>query len=612
MGFCGPTSPAASPVLPNAPVPSMRLEALDAFKLPPFPPPKLTPESPRPASNGWGSMKARFPELRLQAQDAQQNKGLKPSPLDGELSGRESQPLKPPAEGQKPDEGAQAEEAQSPGGPSRVHFAAPSPRSEAAQAEEGASPSTPSHQFYDVVKKAIAFSAENLPGIVSESADDNSQPRVQRSNSNLRRSNYIAKENRKRVQELQSWQMRIVNSMHYETVSALLILLNCGFVAWQTQNKALDDELRASRGEDLVMAEPVELNIIQGCFATIFLVDLLFRIFAHRWHFCDTRAKDFLWNVTDVVVVGFDLVSIFLEVWVHFSLVRAMRVIRVVRVIKIIRVMRSFSELRLLMHSILSCIRSLVWVVAVLCLMLGLFAVLFTSAAGSTMDSVERRQAPENAELVKRFGTLDRSILELYMAMTGGTDWSVQYEAINPLPELFHGLFLVYITFSIYALANVVTGIFLENARSSGKKDREHVIQEELTLKNHYLHDIQMVFEEMDVDCSGTITKDEFDATLNDERVIAYFNAMKLDVREAECFFRLLDYDNSGEVSYQEFVDGCWKLQGEARSLDMKIIQLEIEAMGKVVLTVQEKLKQLLPSDGRASINEKCSATLLS
>ena len=54
----------------------------------------------------------------------------------------------------------------------------------------------------------------------------------------------------------------------------------------------------------------------------------------------------------------------------------------------------------------------------------------------------------------------------------------------------------VYITFSIYALANVVTGIFLENARSSGKKDREHVIQEELTLKNHYLHDIQMVFEE--------------------------------------------------------------------------------------------------------------------
>lgn len=29
-----------------------------------------------------------------------------------------------------------------------------------------------------------------------------------------------------------------------------------------------------------------------------------------------------------------------------------------------------------------------------------------------------------------------------------------------------------------------------------------------------------------------------------------------------------------GEVSYQEFVDGCWKLQGEARSLDMKIIQL--------------------------------------
>ena len=45
--------------------------------------------------------------------------------------------------------------------------------------------------------------------------------------------------------------------------------------------------------------------------------------------------------------------------------------------------MKSFSELRMLMYSIISCIKSLVWVIAVLALMLGLFAVLFTSATGA-------------------------------------------------------------------------------------------------------------------------------------------------------------------------------------------------------------------------------------
>ena len=35
--------------------------------------------------------------------------------------------------------------------------------------------------------------------------------------------------------------------------------------------------------------------------------------------------------------------------------------------------------------------------------------------------------------LRKTFGTLDRSVVELYMAMTGGTDWVVQYE----VPRVF-------------------------------------------------------------------------------------------------------------------------------------------------------------------------------
>ena len=96
------------------------------------------------------------------------------------------------------------------------------------------------------------------------------------------------------------------------------------------------------------------------------------------------------------------------------------------------KVMRTFQELRLLMHSIISCIRSLIWVVAVLCLMLGMFSVMFTSAVGSTLDTTALRKLNrENELLLAHFGTLDRSILNLYMSMTGGTDWSVQYEVTS-------------------------------------------------------------------------------------------------------------------------------------------------------------------------------------
>lgn len=439
-----------------------------------------------------------------------------------------------------------------------------------------------------------------LPPSVLKVAEDNGI-----SQKHMRKSAFLASESRKRLTDSQTIWQRIVTSSTYESLSGAFILLNCGFVAWQTQAKAVDDEWRAETYQELTMAEPVLFNVIQGVFTIVFAVDLVFRILADRSFFVHYKNKEFLWNVMDSFVVTFDLVSIFLEVWVQFGLLRMMRVLRIVRVVKIIRVMKSFAELRMLMYSIVSCIKSLVWVIAVLVLNMGLFAVLFTSATGSELDTGEKRRDPKFEKLVSTFGTLDRSIIHLYMAMTGGTDWIEQYKAVWQLPVIYHGLFLIYITFGIYALANVITSIFLENARKSSKSDREHVIQEEMQSKTQYLRDIEMIFAEMDADGNGLISRQEFHETLKDERVVAYFRSMKLDAREAEHLFNLLDYDGSGEVSYPEFVDGCWKLQGEARSLDVKIIQLEVTALSKALKSVQDQMAGKAPDAAKLPSNDR-------
>merc|ERR1719353_1821311 len=90
---------------------------------------------------------------------------------------------------------------------------------------------------------------------------------------------------------------------------------------------------------------------------------------------------------------------------------------------------------------------------------------------------------------------------------------------------------------------------------------------------------MQDIFVEMDQDEQGTISLEEFESKLEDERVIAYFNALKLDVSDARVLFRLLDTDESGEITIDEFIVGCYKLQGESRSLDMKIMIFEVNAL---------------------------------
>jgi len=95
--------------------------------------------------------------------------------------------------------------------------------------------------------------------------------------------------------------------------------------------------------------------------------------------------------------------------------------------------------------------------------------------------------------------------------------------------------------------------------------------------KKQFLKDLRDLFHEMDEDGNGTITAAEFSHRLSNERVIAYFKALKLDVTDTYTLFRLLDTDDSEEVDVLEFLAGCYQLQGEARSIDTKIIRMQLQ-----------------------------------
>ena len=120
------------------------------------------------------------------------------------------------------------------------------------------------------------------------------------------------------------------------------------------------------------------------------------------------------------------------------------------------------------------------------------FGIAFTSSVVNFLDTLERRQDPAYSSLLKYFGSLDVSILTLYMSMTGGQNWGVFYEALKTVPggEVSCILFILYVTFApgqqgcfgagvlrsfwgrtslrvaqpllqaLFAVVNIVTGVF--------------------------------------------------------------------------------------------------------------------------------------------------------
>merc|ERR1712032_1508758 len=84
-------------------------------------------------------------------------------------------------------------------------------------------------------------------------------------------------------------------------------------------------------------------------------------------------------------------------------------------------------------------------------------------------------------------------------------------------------------------------------------------------------------FEEADKDHSGMLSWEEFKTYLQNSKVKAYFQALELDVSQAHKLFTLLDADNSDQVGLHEFLEGCMRLKGQAKSIDVNMLLYESE-----------------------------------
>jgi len=407
----------------------------------------------------------------------------------------------------------------------------------------------------------------------------------------------------------------VTDSIYYEWFSGSLIVVNALFLGWQTQHMAERAQDSALQNLPRSLEEPAGFVVGGVLFTILFTIELSLRWVADGFlHFFQT--KELSWNLLDVTVVFFSILDTLIEVVgasdggvvAYFSLLRVLRIVRIVRIAKVIRVMQFFRELRMMVFSILGCLKSLLWVVLVLCVMFYVFGICFTAATLTHLDTSDKvTKANETGDLHKSFGTLDRSMLSLYMAMSGGNDWAMYYDALMPLAFQYRMIFLFFISFALFAVVNIVTGVFVEAAMQANTNDREVVVHEEMQAKKLYLDSMRAIFEEMDNDNSGCVSGKEFSERLNDERVIAYFNSLKLDISDALTVFKLLDSDHSGEVEIDEFLEGCYRLQGDSRSLDMKIMQYQVKFLSdsfdglyQHIIKLQETL-----SEQTAAIRQK-------
>jgi hypothetical protein len=394
---------------------------------------------------------------------------------------------------------------------------------------------------------------------------------------------------RLRVDDFSMW---CVTHPVYEVGMGIVILLNAFQIGWESVIK----------GQRLLEGQDPDVRhwpfvVLSYTFCIIFTVDIVFRIcaFKRAFLFVNGRfARDARWNIFDsVCVLGLMVELIMRElsdpgIWKNSSIIRMIRMVRIIRVFNVLRTISTFRDLRIMVSATVDSLVPLMWFVIIVFLLLASLGVVLTTAAVDyiwaerlKLEAINMPDTPEMSLLEHYYGTLMGSVASLFMAITGGKDWDDVLEPLRNLHWLYIALFYAYIAFTLFAMINVGSAIFLDAVLTRSKTDRDFVIDEMTQEKKVFMKLMDNLFFELDNDKSGQISLNELREYLSNDEIASFLRALRLDVKQVAQLFRLMDSNQSGTIDRQEFREGCDKLRGEARQLDLAILQQEVGNMKK-------------------------------
>lgn len=382
-------------------------------------------------------------------------------------------------------------------------------------------------------------------------------------------------------------------SWKLEAAFAGIILSNAILLGIQTE--------WASR--NLYTEEPVVFRVLQTVYAMLFVGEIAWRISLSgcKAYLC---SADWGWHTLDLFVTFSAVLDVVMTLGggasltgssnSGFRLLRVMKIARLVRAIRVVKVLRFIRALRVLVFSIIHTMRSLVWSLVLLFVIMYSFGILFADAITDYIlqngDHIPQHIADG---LVRHFGSLVTSMNTLFRAISGGVTWEAPAEFLHYVGPEWTCVFTFYVAFCCFAVLNVMTGVFCHSAITGAEKDQDLVVQALLHEKVAIKNKLMELFERVD-DGTGRIGLAEFEMQFENESVKAVFESLGLGTMDAWTLFQILDSDGNRFIDMDEFVESCIRNRGSAKAVDVCALRHQINKVRRQLSDMAGLQKQML------------------
>lgn len=357
---------------------------------------------------------------------------------------------------------------------------------------------------------------------------------------------------------------------------------------------------------------PTWFAIVNIVIVSVYTLEIALKIlaFGARQFFC---GRDSYWNVFDFVIVSVSIGETLIEMLIltsssvdsaHLRVLRFLRVARALRSIRVMRLVHYIGALRTLVFSIVSTMGSLLWTMLLMVMIFYLFGVILAQIATDNCRTLQQAATGDinavplcEGALHTHWRTVPVSMLTLFMAVSGGLSWT---EALQPLQQFSPfgvACVITYVVITVFAVLNVVTGVFCNTAIESAHADKDIAIMKQMNKRNAQIEALRHVFGEIDRDRSNKVSIQELKDAMDTQKLSSFMESLGISTEDVWTLFMVIDSDESGEITLDEFVGGCMTLNGPARSLHLarmshenKVTRQEIKQLSAQMAGVMDFL----------------------
>lgn len=398
-----------------------------------------------------------------------------------------------------------------------------------------------------------------------------------------------------RCSAMQTCCRAVLNSHYFDVLSAWLVVFNALWIGLST------DWVARNWSQNM----PDWFHYGDWAFRISAIGELFIRMCGQGLHFF--YEDHWRWNLFDTIVVATqvaDLGGSVLERSAtggpsHPSL-QGLRVLKLVRILRIARIASVFPELHILISSIMDSLQSLFWTMVLISACLYAVSVVITQLVSDHKIAVgkEGMEAGGKEEMLEFFGSLDTTMISLYMVISEGIHWK---ELMDPLAENMGSwvrvVFVAFTGFELFAMMNIITACFVDSAMKIAANAEKQECLDSLwgLLDQEAVYDAKIQ--------KKVVTKEQFIGNYGEPSMTKFLDLINAHTEDPKQVFAMIDRDGDGTLTAPEFLICCERLMGPSKaSMLVKIANEQ-----RVKMETQERQLQKIGAEMKVKQDEMLS-----